>query len=169
MKTLYLIRHAKSSWKDASLKDFDRPLNKRGRHDAPEMGKRLKSRQVVPHKVICSPARRAADTATALLQAMEQPASAITFVPGLYHASAEQLLREVARTEPGVRVLFLCGHNPGLTDFASQICQTPIENIVTAGVFVVQFDVQRWDELTPRQPGTLLWYDFPKNKAAKNS
>lgn len=164
MKTLYLIRHAKSSWDDASLDDFDRPLNQRGKRDAPDIGNRLKKMGIIPDKMISSSAKRAADTAILFARAMQLPAAQINFLDELYHASASQLLHQVSLTDQTVRTLFVFGHNPGLTDFANIICKTPVANIVTAAVFAVQLDIKQWSELKPDRQGELYFYDFPKSK-----
>jgi len=165
MKTLYLIRHAKSSWKNADLADFDRPLNSRRRRDAPEMGRRLHQRQITPDAVLSSPARRAQSTALAIAEAVGFDPQDIAFRPSLYHASPEVMMKEIQRAEDSVSSLFLIGHNPGLTRLANSLCTTPIENIVTCGVYVLGFNADSWPDILLEKSAERLWYDYPKRKA----
>ena len=117
MRHLLLLRHAKSSWDDASLADFDRPLASRGREAAPLMGRELVRRGWLPELALVSPAARTRET-WALVAAELAHSPPATFAELLYEASAETVLTEVRRTAKNVRVLLLIGHNPGLEDFA---------------------------------------------------
>lgn len=162
MKRLYLIRHAKSSWDDPSLPDFDRPLNARGKKDAPKMGKRLKKRGLVPDLIVSSTAKRASKTALALADTLHYDSKHIQWRDELYHASPSEILNVVQKTADDVHTLFLFGHNPGLTDFANRICKTSIDNIVTCGVYALQLDVESWKKVNPDRKAGLLFYDFPK-------
>ena len=164
MKKLYLIRHAKSSWKDNSLQDFDRPLNKRGKRDAPEMGRRLQDRSEFPDLILSSSAVRAAKTARAVAKEIGYPKKKIDFRDELYHASAKGMLDLVRQTHNEVQVLFLFGHNPGLNDFANQLCSQTIDNIVTCGIYALECPIQRWEELRLDSLAELLYYDFPKKE-----
>lgn len=164
MKRLFLIRHAKSSWKDTSLQDFDRPLNGRGKQDAPEMGKRLSQKGVAPDAMLSSSAVRAAKTAKAIAEAVGFSHKKISFREDLYHASPRIILEVIRETEDSVDTLFLFGHNPGLTEFANRICEAKVENIVTSGIYAVQLPVNRWANVALDAGGRLLFYDFPKNK-----
>src|SRR6478609_6616404 len=116
MKTLYLVRHAKSSWDDIDLSDFDRPLNDRGKKDAPKMGKRLKERDIFPDVMLSSPAKRALETCKAIAKALSFPEEKITTDKRLYHASEDQLLKVVQGLKDrhdNVEVIMIFGHNPG--------------------------------------------------------
>ena len=95
MKTIILVRHAKSSWKDPGLNDFDRPLNKRGKKNAPLMGQKLKERQVMPDLVLSSPAKRARKTATAIAKAVGYPKKRIVFDDNMYHGGARYLFEMI--------------------------------------------------------------------------
>lgn len=164
MKKLYLIRHAKSSWDDPSLPDFDRPLNDRGARDAPRMGKRLRKQGIAPDLMVSSTAVRASKTALAIADVIRYPPTRIRMQDELYHASPSEILHEVQKTADDVQTLFLFGHNPGLTDFASRIGKTSIDNIVTCGVYALQLDVKRWKEVKLDGKAKLLFYDYPKRK-----
>ncbi len=160
MKTLYLVRHAKSSWKFPELADFDRPLNRRGQRDAPEMGRRLRQREACPQLILCSPAVRTQHTARALAKAMEYP-SDVRYVDEFYEASPEVLLATVQTVRDAVNDLMLVGHNPGLTELVNRLTAHSIENVATAGVVAVIFSVDRWSEVH-FGIGQFGGYDYPK-------
>ncbi len=161
MKTLYLVRHAKSSWKFPELADFDRPLNRRGKRDAPMMGKRLKQRGVRPDLIISSPAKRARKIAQAVAKAVGYPASAIAYDPEVYEASADSLLTLLRAVDDRVAVLMLVGHNPELTDLVNTFASHSIDNVVTSGVVTTTFPEDNWSALAPGA-GQFRGYDYPK-------
>ncbi|WKN42919.1 SixA phosphatase family protein [Tunicatimonas pelagia] len=160
-KTLYLVRHAKSSWKDTSVVDYDRSLNKRGKRDAPEMGKRLAAKNIHPDWVISSPAKRAKLTIEAIATEINYAESQIRWAEKLYHADVETLLGQIRSLENQYQSLMLVGHNPGLTDLQNSLCNEAIENIVTTGIVCIQFDVADWANV---RSGQLQWYDYPKKE-----
>lgn len=162
MKSLYLIRHAKSSWDYPSLPDFDRPLNTRGKKDAPMMGKRLSQGRQIPDLMLSSPAVRAIHTAWAIADALKYSREKILTLDDLYHASTPEILNVLRRTKDTVDTLFLIGHNPGLTEFASAVCQESIDNIVTCGIYAMQLEINSWKALNLDKKAKLLFYDFPK-------
>lgn len=159
MKILVLIRHAKSSWDDPGQGDFDRPLNKRGKQDAPFMGERLKNRGILPDLIVSSPARRAKSTAERIARAVEYPKKAITLKSNLYLADPHEFFEVVRATDDAVQKLFLVGHNPGITEFANTIADYFVPNIPTTGVYAVKFEVNSWMDI---EKGTLLFYEYPK-------
>jgi phosphohistidine phosphatase len=162
MKRLTILRHAKSSWDDPSLSDFDRPLNGRGRRSAPEMGRRLKARNERPDLVLSSSARRAITTARMACRELGFPESRIIEDKALYLAPADQILRIVRSLETLADHVMIVGHNPGLTDFANLLSDARIDNLVTASLFVTDFDIEDWSQLTPGA-GRFVYYDFPRN------
>lgn len=164
MKKLYLIRHAKSSWKDSDLSDFDRPLNKRGRKDAPKMGRRLKARGEMPDLLLSSSARRAVSTAAAISEEIGHPKNYVQYREDLYHASAQGLLDIIKQTKNSVDKLFLIGHNPGLNDFANMLSSQKIENIVTCGIYVLECPISKWKALNLDEQASVLYYDYPKRE-----
>lgn len=164
MKTLYIVRHAKSSWDDPFLDDFDRPLNKRGRADAPRMGKRLQERDVHPDLLISSPAERALSTCMIIAEKIGYPARNIHTDRRLYHASPEQLLSVLRGVSDGNDEIMIFGHNPGLTDFANELSRERVtSNIPTGGVVCLTFNVLSWKDIAWGK-GEIEFYDFPKNK-----
>lgn len=160
MKKLFLIRHAKSSWDDADLDDFERPLNKRGLKDAPKMGKRLKMRKIYPDMILSSSAIRAKTTANLVCDELKYE-SKFVLLDELYHASENKISDILRQTPDKVETIFLFGHNPGFNEFASKYLEF-YENIPTCGVLEILFDVQKWDEITPENC-TFVSFDFPKN------
>ena len=161
MKTLTLVRHAKSSWKDTSLGDRERPLNKRGERDAPVMGKRIADAGIRPSLMMSSPAVRAWTTAKVVAKALGYPLEFLQREDDLYLASLDSLLDVVAAQEAGFNNIMLFGHNPGLTDFANYLSPGLTNNVPTAGVVSVNFDREDW--LLYERPRTdLILYDYPK-------
>ncbi|MBX2915716.1 MAG: histidine phosphatase family protein [Cyclobacteriaceae bacterium] len=167
MKKLILIRHAKSSWDDPELDDFDRPLNKRGQKDAPRMGKRLKEKRVTPDIMISSPAERALATCIAIAKVLNFDQSKIKTERKLYHASEDEILNVLRNLKDSPRdseeVVLLFGHNPGLTEFANSLLNQTIDNIPTCGVVGAELVVKRWQDVS-FGCGNILFFDFPKSK-----
>lgn len=166
MKTLYLVRHAKSSWKDASLSDSERPLNKRGEKDAPEMGRRLALRKIKPDLLLSSPAKRAYATAKKIAIEMEYPDKDIKTNEALYHAGPQRLLNIIREQDDKFESIMLFGHNPGLTDFANLFSKEYIDNIPTTGVFAINIQTDKWKAVKDAAV-EFLFYDYPK-KTAEN-
>jgi phosphohistidine phosphatase len=163
MKRLYLVRHAKSSWKNPDLQDFDRPLNKRGKRDAPLMGQRLKKAGARPDLIFCSPAKRAAKTAKALAREIGYPAEKIRWIDSLYAAGTQTLLEIVRSLDDSERHVMLVAHNPGLTYFAEYLTGISVENIPTSGVFAVDFETPSWRDIREAE-GKLASFDYPKKR-----
>ena len=161
MKTLTLVRHAKSSWKDNSLADRDRPLNKRGEHDAPIMGKRISEAGIRPSLIVCSPAVRAWTTAKIIANEIGYPLEFLQREKQLYLASLDDLLDIIFSQEAGFTSLMLVGHNPGLTAFANYLSPGVTNNVPTAGVVSVTFDREDWN-LYELPETELLTFDYPK-------
>jgi phosphohistidine phosphatase len=161
LKYLALLRHAKSSWKDPSLDDFDRSLNSRGKRDAPIMGQRLAMLGNVPEVIIASPAKRARMTAELVANAIHYPKAAIRYDPCIYDADADTLIELISRLDIIWQDVMLVGHNPGLTLLASQLASTRFDNIVTCGVAKFVFEADSWRDIKLNS-GRLLFYDFPK-------
>ena len=167
MKTLYLIRHAKSSWDDLALKDLDRPLNERGKKDAPRMGKRLKEKKVFPDLMLSSPAVRAFETCKAIAKSLNYPEEKIKIDKRIYHASEDQLLKivqEIKDLYDDEEVVMIFGHNPGLTVFANSLVNEDITNIPTCGIIASRMNINFWKD-TKFGSGEMKFFDFPKNKA----
>jgi phosphohistidine phosphatase len=165
MKTLYLVRHAKSSWDNLDIPDFDRPLNERGRHDSPHMGKLLHQRNVAPGRMISSPAQRALETCKAFADALHFDPHSIVKLEKLYHASLETWF-EVLRSLPehtggGDDVVMIFGHNPGITDFTNSLLNVSIDNIPTCGIVYATLKIETWKAVAPGS-GHMNSFDYPK-------
>ena len=162
MKQLVLIRHAKSSWSDPALADRDRPLNKRGLRDAPRMGLRLVERFGDSSiSIISSPALRAKSTAHILAGELGVAESDVVLKDFLYHAEVEALMRAVETLDDSSERVLLVGHNPGLTDFASELCGKAVKWMPTCGIVALNFDVDSWVDVQLGR-GQLDWLDCPK-------
>jgi phosphohistidine phosphatase len=165
MKTLTLVRHAKSSWDDSSLSDRDRGLNARGERDAPVMGKRIAAAGVRPSMIITSPAVRAWTTAKIIAQEIGYPIEFLQRENDLYLASLDTLLDVVVAQENEFNHLMIVGHNPGLTDFANFLSPGLTSNLPTAGVVSVSLNIEDW-KLYERPTTELLVFDYPKKQSS---
>lgn len=162
MKTLFLVRHAKSSWKDVTIDDHDRPLNKRGKQNAPMMGERLKKRRIMPDLIFSSTALRAKATATCICKKINFPIIKITFLRELYHASANRLFDYISQAPDPANSIMFFGHNPGLTELAVIQWNIPILNLPTCGILEVNFKSDSW-KLVGKERISLTTFDYPKN------
>lgn len=161
MKRLFLVRHAKSSWDDPSLDDIDRPLNNRGKRNAPEMGLRLRKQGIIPDLLISSPAKRAFTTAKKIAEEIGYPRKNILIDDNLYHGSGNSMLAIMRSQKKNIRSLMLFGHNPGITDFANALCGINIYNIPTAGIVAIDFSLDGWEDVD-YNAGELVFFDYPK-------
>jgi len=161
MKSLTIVRHAKSSWKDRGLSDRERPLNKRGNRDAPIMGKRVAAAGIRPSQIISSPAVRAWTTARIFAKELSYPTEFLQREDGLYLASLDNLLDVVATQDTGFNNLMLFGHNPGLTDFVNYLVPGLTNNLPTSGVVSVNLECDDW-MLYDKPPTELVLHDYPK-------
>jgi phosphohistidine phosphatase len=166
MKTLYLLRHAKSSWDFSDLSDHDRPLNKRGRTDAPLMGRELLSREVQPDLIVSSSAVRALTTATLVARELEYDLDHIKINGDIYGADCPELVRIITEMPEDVNTLLLVGHNPTITEVANTLSPEHVADIPTAGLISLSFDTNTWAEID-KENATLHFFDFPKNHKSK--
>lgn len=160
IKTLVLIRHAKSSWSNIELDDFDRPLNKRGKRDAPFMGKQLCLRNIVPDVFLSSSAKRAKRTAKIIAKEIGYPKDEILFDERLYSANEYELLSFLKGSNEDISTIFVVGHNYTLTDFAGSLSNYNYVNIPTSGMVGMQFK-GKWKNIQYGD-GKKLFFDFPK-------
>lgn len=161
MKRLYLVRHAKSSWKDPDLSDFDRPLNKRGKRDAPLVGEYLKHHQAAPELIITSPAKRALKTAKIIAQELGLSPKNIVTDESIYLADVPALVTAIHQIEDSLKTVMLFGHNPGLTMLANFLTGQEVENIPTCGVFCIDFRAKSWREVGAGG-GSAVFFHYPK-------
>ena len=162
MKTLYLVRHAKSSWKFPELDDFERPLNKRGKKDAPAMGRFLKDKDIMPDIIISSPAVRASMTTRIISDILSYPLSRVKYSDKIYEADTASLLKVVSGVDNKYNSTMLVGHNPGMTYFANMLASARIDNIRTCGIICTELDISSWQEIL-ENCGTFKFFKFPKN------
>ena len=162
MKTLILVRHAKSSWKFPELDDFERPLNKRGKRDAPIMGKFLEQNKIMPDIIISSPAVRAKRTATRIAEAIGYSKKDVFFDEEVYEASTMGLLNITNKIDNKNKSAMLFGHNPSMTYFANMLTNSRIDNIPTCGIACVDLKIDTWMEIS-ENCGTLRFFEYPKN------
>ncbi|HHB12613.1 MAG TPA: histidine phosphatase family protein [Chromatiales bacterium] len=162
---LTLLRHAKSSWADPQLADFDRPLNERGKRDAPEMGRRLAARGLQPNLVLTSPAKRARKTARKVARKLGLAKPRVVHEAALYLAEPGDLRAVLSRLDPSCRDVLVVGHNPGITDFANELTGADIDNVPTTGAVRIRLRGADWSQALAAG-GALLWFDYPKRKKA---
>jgi phosphohistidine phosphatase len=161
MKILYLVRHAKSSWKFPDLDDFERPLNKRGKRDAPMMGRFLKERDILPDILLSSPAKRAKKTAKIIADELSYSKNQIVFNDEIYEASTVGLLKIASRTADNFKSAMLVGHNPGMTYLANMIANVRIDNIPTCGIVCIDLKISSWKQFS-ENCGRLSFFEYPK-------
>jgi len=162
-KKLLLVRHAKSDWDNIKLSDFDRPLNSRGEKNAPEMAKRLFKKGVIPQQIVSSPAVRALTTARYFAKELGLEKSEIVKEPEIYEALTSTLMEVVNKLDNNTSFTALFGHNPGITSFVSNLCNTDLYNIPTCGVVLIEFPFDDW-AMVSAGTGEMVFYDYPKNE-----
>lgn len=161
MKTVYFVRHAKSSWENPGLRDRDRPLSKRGKRDAPFMAKLLKGRGIQPEKIISSPANRALTTATYFAETFGFTQSEILVIDRLYEAHAEEVMDVVKKLQDDWHTVLVFGHNPTFTEVANLFAQKIIANIPTCGIVRVDDPVENWANFGSGK-ARLVEFHYPK-------
>jgi len=161
MKTVYIVRHAKSSWKQPELSDFERPLNKRGKNDAPFMGKLLSDKGINADLVISSPAKRASTTAKIIASEINFPEEKIVLDENIYDATGRSLLEIISKTEESYNSVMLFGHNPGLTVLNNNLSNKFIDNIPTCGVVALEFKTS-WNEIRLNSAAGFIFFEYPK-------
>jgi phosphohistidine phosphatase len=160
MKTLFLIRHAKSSWGDTALPDKDRPLNDRGRRDAPKIGERLAKRDVKPDLILSSPAMRALKTAEIIAKKLDYRRRDIVVDDRLYAVEADNLLDVIHKLGDKLERVLLFGHNPELTELAHRL-SSKITHMPTCAVAEFTFDAKSWSRIGKVKPAKVT-LDYPK-------
>jgi phosphohistidine phosphatase len=159
MKTLFLLRHAKSSWKDETLADFERPLNRRGKRAAETMGEYLKSKNVVPELILCSPAVRARET-LALVTKAAKWATEVRYDQRIYEASGLRLAEVMSQIENDRKIVMMVGHNPGLEELLFLLTGTS-QKVPTGTVAKVLLKSTKWATAADKR-ATLDWIVKPR-------
>jgi len=161
MKQLILVRHAKSSWDFPSLTDHERPLNKRGKRDAPRMAEYLIQQIEQADCIISSTAERAKQTARHFESVFESTLQDVQLTSELYHASVEEILLQAESINDDFNVVLMFGHNPAYTSVANLFSEDYIDNVPTCGIVGIDFNIKSWAELTADN-GKLAFFYYPK-------
>ena len=161
MKTVILVRHAKSSWAEQGVSDFDRQLNERGKRDAPEMAKRLLKKISSIDLFISSPAKRAKKTAQLFAEVYSYQNDATLFAPELYMASVAVFYAVIKKIPSENNTVIIFSHNNGITDFANSLTTVKIDNMPTASIFAVLADCSSWAGFS-ESAKNFLFFDYPK-------
>lgn len=162
LKTLLIIRHAKS---DQSFfgNDFERPLNERGKKDAPLIAKRLLDRNIIIDAFVSSPAKRAKKTAELFCETYKNNIDDIVFIAALYHAPAREFYEVIKNLDDDLNTVAIFAHNPGITYFVNElVSNVRIDNMPTCAVFSVQANISHWKEFA-KATKEFLFFDYPKN------
>ena len=166
MKTLYIIRHAKSSWGDLTSPDFERPLNDRGKKDAPEMATRLKEKKAKIDVFISSPAKRAQKTCKAFCKIFDYPEEKVVFKEELYHAAVETFYNVITSIDNAHHSAAVFSHNPGITLFINSLkTAVQVDNMPTCGIFAVTTNIADWQDFKSARKEFAL-FDYPKASSA---
>ena len=163
MKTILLVRHAKSSWENFSVNDEERPLNERGKKNAPEMAKRLIKKGVRIDAMLASPAKRTKTTAEYFAEEFGIDKTSIILVPELYMASRDAFTNTIRNAPEAANTIAIFSHNNGITDFANALSNASIDHMPTCAVFAVESDIADWQQFEPGA-NRFLFFDYPKNK-----
>ena len=159
MKNLIIVRHCKSSWKDPSLSDFDRPLNKRGNIDGELMSNYLREKEKKIDKLILSTSIRTRLTSKYFIEKIHF--NSISYLDELYHASYSEIIKIISKIENNFNNIMVIGHNPGLTELINQNTSMNIYNLPTTGVVKVKFKGDKWERITENK-GKIVYKKFPK-------
>ena len=162
-KSLLIVRHAKSSWADINQKDFDRPLNDRGKKDAPAMAKKLhKEKEVNLDAIISSPAKRAFTTAKFFAEEFDIKKKNIIEWPELYEASLDKFYNAVINLNDDHTSVALFSHNPGITAFANSLTNARVDDMPTCAVFAIHIHTNSWKDFETAEK-EFWFFDYPKN------
>ena len=160
MKTLLLMRHAKSSWKDQSLADFQRPLNKRGKKDAPRMGKLLMEKEIGIDIILCSPAKRARATIKRFLKEYNY-AGELVYFDDLYRSDYEFYISILNNLPAEIDTAMVVGHNPEMDNFLEMICDV-YEHMPTGSIVAIELQIKDWGEISAITSGELVSFWKPR-------
>lgn len=161
MKIILLVRHAKSDWGNPGLDDIDRPLNERGKRDAPVMARRVLDRKIRIDRFVTSPAKRAARTAKVFAEACDAKKKQLIYREELYLASPSVFYEVISGLGDKDDTVALFSHNEGITEFANQLTETRVDNIPTCGVFAVKAETDSWGSFREAKK-EFLFFDYPK-------
>lgn len=163
MKTLLLIRHAKSSWHNSDISDFERPLNERGKFDAPEMAKKLRDKEIFIDTFISSPAKRTKKTAEIFMDEFDVQRKGLILIPSLYEATVNNFYNSIEELKEKMNIVALFAHNPGITDFINSLECYNIYDMPTCGIFAIKIKTEKWKYIKDANK-EFLFFDYPKNQ-----
>lgn len=161
MKTLYLIRHAKSDWNNPNLTDFERPLNKRGLRDAPFMGEELAKLNFKPELIICSSAKRTTSTAKLICTENNYAITDVVFDQSIYASSVDNLISLINLLPNQKNEIAIIGHNPSITGLSNYLTDNYIGNMPTCSIVKIELEIDNWDEVITGI-GIQKYYIYPK-------
>lgn len=165
MKSVLVIRHAKSSWDDPGQPDYDRPLNERGKLDAPAMAKRLLDKSITIDAFISSPAKRARKTASLFAAEYKYDKDKLILVPELYHADPHNFFAVIAKAPAEADTIAVFSHNPGITEFVNMLTDIRIDDMPTCAIYGVKAAIQHWAAF--QEAAKTFWlFDYPKSLSA---
>lgn len=161
-RRLFMIRHAKSSWKNPLQSDYDRPLNDRGERDAPMMGSKLKELNISPDIIISSTAKRAAQTAKKIAKEIGYKTEDIKWYDKLYHCIPPVFEEVLYELNDDIYNVFIVAHNPGITEFINEFsAQFSTDNMPTCGIVGAEFELKEWNEFS-RVDKKVILFEYPK-------
>jgi len=161
VKKIYLIRHAKSSWSEEGMSDYERPLNKRGKKDLPFMATRLKEFGVKPDLILSSPAKRAEKSAKTIAEIIDYDIDNITFDESLYDSSYTTYRYLLDSLDDKLNSVFIVAHNPTLTEVGERLSGAILTNIPTCSIVCIEFDVKSFQDIK-EESGKIIFFDYPK-------
>jgi len=161
LKKLYLIRHAKSSWSEEGMSDFERPLNKRGKKDLPFMANRLKEFCIKPDLILSSPAKRAQKSAKIIAETINYSVDNITYDESLYDSSYTTYRYLLDSLDDKLNTVFIVAHNPTLTEVGERLSGAILTNIPTCSIVCIEFDVKSFKDIE-EDSGKIIFFDYPK-------
>jgi phosphohistidine phosphatase len=163
MKTLLLIRHAKSGWNDPSLSDFDRTLTERGKADAKMMAKRIKDQPIEIDSFVSSPAKRAKKTAKIFMKEFKKDEEELLLIPDLYEGSVTDFYNTIENLSERKKIVAVFAHNPGITEFVNSLECSPVYNMPTCAMFALKIKTENWKDFHEAEK-EFLFFDYPKNQ-----
>jgi phosphohistidine phosphatase len=163
MKKLLVVRHAKSSWDDIRQTDFERPLNERGKRDAPEMAKRLNDKGIIPDLLVSSPAKRAFSTAKLFAKEFGIAEEKIHLEEKLYHPEEQNIFNIISRLPGFAETVVIFSHNPGISGFVNMLTNTRVDHMPTAAIFAVNIKSEEWSDFENAEK-EFWFFDYPKSQ-----
>jgi len=162
MKTLYLIRHAKSDWNNPELTDFERTLNKRGLKEVPFMAEKLNELAFNPDHIICSSSKRTRTTAKLICKEINYPLNDVCFDPSIYEASLTTLIAIINLLPNNKDEIAIIGHNPSITNLSNYLTNDHIANMPTCSIVKIELEIDNWNEIV-REIGIQKFFIYPKS------